>query len=332
MRRARTALLGAFAAALLLAPLVTNRYQLSVLVVVLYFAFVGQAWNIMMGFAGQLSLGHALYVGLGAYTSAALYLHFGISPWVGGAVGVAVAVVMGTVIGALGFRFGVKGVYFALLTIAFAEFTRIVFENVPWVGGTGGFFLPVEGGGALDLWHLRGSPVMFYYLMLALGAATLLLCRRLLATRIGYYWLAIREDQDAAQALGIPVFRMKVLAVMLSAGLTAIGGVFFAFYYNNLFPGQVFSMGRSIEIIMAPIVGGLGTLAGPILGAFLLTPLGEGITLATEALGIQAAGVKQLVYGIMLLLIVKFLPEGVWPWLRRRLGLESWSDDGEDQP
>lgn len=318
-RRAGGAL-AALAVALVVAPFVVDEYLLSVLIVVLYFAYVGQAWNVMMGFAGQLSLGHTIYVGLGAYTSAALFVHFGLTPWLGMVAGVAVAVAAGAAIGFLGFRFGIQGVYFALLTIAFAEFTRILFAHFEWVGATGGLFLPVENRAENDLFNLRGDPTMFYYLILALASGGLALSHALMRSRLGYYWLAIREDQEAAQALGINVFRYKMVAVMLSAAMTALGGVFFAFYYNNLFPSEAFSMYRSIELILAPIVGGLGTLFGPILGAFVLTPLGETITWAMEGLGFRAAGVKLLVYGVVLLMIIKFLPSGVWPWLRGRIG------------
>jgi branched-chain amino acid transport system permease protein len=307
-------------AALVAAPLVATPYLLSVLVVILTYAYLGQAWNIMMGFAGQLSLGHTLYVGLGAYVSAALYVLLDVPPAIGLFAAVAAAMLAGAVVGALGFRFGVKGVYFALLTIAFAEFTRILFQNLPWLGGTGGLFLPVHQRTGADLLHLRGSPLMFYYLILAMTTGLFLLCRALLASPLGYRWLAIREDQEAAQALGINVFRSKLLAVVLSAALTSLGGVFFAFYYNALFPDQVFGMGRSIEIILAPIVGGLGTLVGPLLGAVILTPLGEIISWATDALGFQAAGVKPLFYGVALLGIIKFMPDGVWPHLRAVFG------------
>lgn len=315
-------LLGLAGAVLVAAPWVVDQYVLSVLIITLYFAYVGQAWNLMMGMAGQLSLGHTLYVGLGAYVSAAAFVHFGLSPWIGGMVGVAISALMGAAIGFLAFRFKIGGVYFALLTIAFAEFTRILFEHWQWVGASGGFFLPVASRTTNDLWTLRGGSMMFYYVILALTFGALLLSRWLMRSRLGYFWLALREDEDAAQALGINTFRCKMIAVMLSAGLTAVGGVFTAFYYNSLFPGQSFAMHRSIELILAPIVGGLGTLAGPIVGSFLLTPLGEGLTLLVEKLGLQGAGIKQLFYGVILMVIIVFLPGGVWPWLVQKLGLD----------
>jgi branched-chain amino acid transport system permease protein len=311
--------LGLLVAALLAAPLVVGDYLVSVLIVVLFAAYLGQAWNIMMGFAGQLSIGHALYFGLGAYAGAALFVHFGVPPWLGMPVAAALAGLAGAAIGALGFRFGVQGVYFALLTIAFAEFTRILFDHFAWVGGSAGFFLPVANRASDDLVNLRGSPAMFYYLLLAMVLAALLLCRVLLRRRVGYYWLAIREDQEAAQAAGIPVFRYKVLAVAASAALTSLGGVVYAFYANNLYPEPVFAVGRSVEIMLAPIIGGLGTLIGPILGAFVLTFLGEALTAATSDVRID--GVKQLLYGLILLAIVAAQPAGLWPWLRARLRL-----------
>jgi branched-chain amino acid transport system permease protein len=306
-------------ALLLIAPRFAGDYLLTVLIVILYFAYAGQAWNIMMGFAGQLSLGHAIYVGLGAYTTAALYVHFGIAPWVGAPAAILVAMACGAIIGFLAFRFRVAGVYFAILTIAFAEFARIGFDHFAWVGGSAGFFLPVAQYTSNDLWNLRGSPTMFYYVMLALTLVGFLLGHVLLRSRMGYFWLAIREDEEAARAVGINTFRYKMLAVVISAGMTSLAGIFFAFYYNNLFPEQVFHISRSIELILAPIIGGIGTRFGPILGAFLLTGLSESMTALMGAFGFDVPGAKQVFYGICLLVVITALPDGVWPWLARRL-------------
>ena len=303
-------------------PAFASGYLLSVGFLILYFAFVGQAWNIMMGFAGQLSLGHSLYVGIGAYAAAALYVHFGISPWIGLGASIVLCALAGAVIGFLAFRFGVGGVYFAILTIAFAEFARIGFDHFTWVRGSSGLFLPVANYASNDLWNLRGSPAMFYYIMLALTVAAFIACHLLLRSRMGYYWLAIRESQEAAQALGVNVFRYKMVAVVLSAAMTSLAGVVFAFYYNNLFPEQIFHISRSIELILGPIIGGIGTLAGPIVGAFLLTGLAEGLRELMLQLGIDVPGVKQVFYGICLLFVVMFLPDGVWPPLAKKLGLD----------
>jgi len=315
-------LMAVLAAVLLTLPAFANAYILSVAILILYFAYLGQAWNVMMGFCGQLSLGHSLYVGIGAYVSAALFVHFGIPPWLGIWAAVLACMAAGAAIGVLAFRFGIGGVYFALLTIAFAEFTRIGFDHLDWVGGSGGFFLPVAQREFNDVLALRGSPVMFYYVMLVATVAAFALCTWLLRTRIGYYWQAIREDPEAAQALGINTFRYKMLAVLISAGMSSFSGVFFAFYYNNLFPEQIFSMLRSIEIILGPIIGGTGTLFGPILGAVVLTVLADGITELLAVFGWDIPGVKRVFYGTCLLVVIVFLPNGIWPTLARRLGLE----------
>ncbi len=314
-------LMAALLVALLALPFVAGDYIVTVLILILYFAYVGQAWNIMMGFAGQLSLGHALYVGLGAYAAAGLYVHFGVSPWIGLCASVAISAFAGALIGFLAFRFGVAGVYFAILTIAFAEFARIGFDHFKWVQGSSGFFLPVKNYAANDLWNLRGSPVMFYYVMLAMTAAAFVLCHALLRSRMGYYWQAIRESPEAAEALGVNLFRYKMAAVAISAGLTSLAGVMFAFYYNNLFPEQIFHVSRSIQLILGPIIGGIGTLAGPIVGAFLITGLAEGMREVMLRLGIDVPGVKQVFYGLCLLLVILFLPNGVWPPLAKTLGL-----------
>ena len=311
--------LAALVVALLIAPFIANDYLLTVLILILYYAYTGQAWNLMMGFAGQLSLGHALYAGLGAYVTAALYVHFGIGPWLGLPAAIAIAALSGAIVGFLAFRFGVAGVYFAILTIAFAEFARIGFDHFSWVGGSAGYFLPVANYKTNDLWNLRGAPIMFYYIMLAMTLAALLICRLLIKSRMGYYWQAIREDEAAAAALGINTFRYKMYAVVLSAGMTSVAGMFYAFFYNNLFPEQVFHISRSIEFILAPIIGGIGSLFGPILGAFLLEILAEGLRDVLAMLGVDVPGMRQLFFGVCLLLVVLLLPDGVWPWLARKM-------------
>jgi branched-chain amino acid transport system permease protein len=306
---------------LLAVPWFLNAYLLTLAIMILYLAYTGQAWNVMMGFCGQLSLGHALFVGLGAYTAAALLFHFQIQPWAGLWVAIGVCVLAAAIVGALAFRFGISGVYFALLTIAFAEFTRIGFENFQWVGATGGLFLKVGQREHIDLLSLRGPPIMFYYVILALATFAFVFSGWLLRSRVGYYWQAIRENEDAAQALGINTFLWKMAAITVSAAMTGVAGVFYAFYYNNLFPDQVFHISSSIEIILAPIIGGLGTLFGPIFGAAVITVLGEGITNLVGALGFDIPGVKQVFYGVALMIVILFLPDGIWPPLARRLKL-----------
>jgi branched-chain amino acid transport system permease protein len=309
-------------ALLLVAPLFAGDYLLTVLILILYFAYIGLAWNIMMGFAGQLSLGHALYVGLGAYTAAALYVHFGVGPWIGLLAAAPIAGLVGAFIGFLAFRFRVAGVYFAILTIAVAEFARVGFEHLKWTGASAGLFLPVAQYAHNDPWHLRGHPAMFYYILLAAIVLAVVFSRALLQSRVGYFWLAIREDEEAARASGIDTFRYKMLAVVISAAMTSFAGVIYAFYYNNLFPDQVFGIEQSILIILAPFVGGVGTLFGPILGSFVLEAIAESLRTLLAAVGVDLPGTNQLFFGVVLLFIIIALPEGVWPWFSRRFGLQ----------
>ncbi len=321
MNRKASAALALLAVLLIAFPSFAGPYALSVATLILYFAYTGQAWNVLMGFAGQLSLGHSLYVGVGAYAAGALFYYWGIGPWAGLWVAIAACVAFGLAIGFLAFRFGISGVYLALLTIAFAEFTRVGFDHLDWIGGPGGMFLKVAQRDVWDLANFRGPPLMYYYAMLGLCIFAFAICSLLLKSKAGYYWQAIRENEEAAQALGINVFRWKMIAMAISSAMTAVSGVFFAFYYNNLFPEQIFNISRSIEIILGPIIGGIGTLFGPILGAALLTLLSDGITEAVAALGWDIPGVKQVFYGVVLLVVVMFLPNGIWPAIAKRLRL-----------
>ncbi|MFV0281517.1 MAG: branched-chain amino acid ABC transporter permease [Rhodoblastus sp.] len=317
-----TIALCALGLALLAAPFIVDRYVLSIILLSLLGAYLGQAWNILMGYCGLLSLGHALYVGVGAYASAVLFVKYGIGPWLGVFVAIALCVALAALIGWLGFRFRIEGVYFALLTIAFAEIVRIGFDNWPYVGGAAGFFLPVNASLSDQWWNLRGGPFFFYYLALAMTAASLLIAAALRASRLGHAFLAIREDPTAARALGVDINRTRFLALFISAGMTGVAGVYTAFWTNNLFPAQVLETSKSIEIILAPIIGGLGTLMGPVVGALILVPLGSALTDGLRALGFNAPGVKALVYGLVLMAIIAVAPNGIWPWIARKLGLE----------
>ena len=320
--------LAALLAALVIAPFVVNDYLLTVLILILYFAYTGQAWNIMMGFAGQLSLGHAIYVGLGAYIAALLFTRYGIVPWLGLLAAMPVAAACGAVIGFLAFRFGVAGVYFAILTIAFAEFARIGFDHLDIVNASAGLFLPVAQYAHNDLWRLRGNPAMFYYVILAATVAAFILCRVLLhephrlflarhprgrgsraRRRHRYLPLQNVRGDDLGRR---DVVRRRVLRVFLQQSV----------------PRDRCSTFRSrSRSFSGPIIGGIGTLFGPILGAFVLTGLAESLNSALTALGIDLPGAKQVFYGICLLVVVVALPEGMWPWLARRLGVEERRDD-----
>jgi branched-chain amino acid transport system permease protein len=190
------------------------------------------------------------------------------------------------------------------------------------VGGSSGLFLPVANYSRNDVVHLRGQPVMFYYVILMMTAVAFVMCHALLRSRVGYYWQAIREDEQAARSLGINTFRYKMIAIIISSGMTAPAGVFYAFYYNNLFPEQTFFILRSIEIILGPIIGGIGTLFGPVVGAFLLTGISEGLQELLANFGFDTPGAKRVFYGVCLLVVVMILPNGIWPPIARLLRLQ----------
>lgn len=321
IRRRQWVAASVFLAVLALVPAIAAPFHLSVLALIFLFAFVGIAWNIMMGFAGQLSLGHALYFGVGAYVVAILSERYGVTPWIGMPIAFVVAAVLGVAIGALGFRFEVRGVYFALLTIAFAECARILFEHWGFVGATGGFYLKAVTPDNVPLLTLRGDSTFFYYALLVVMAAGWGLSMWLVQSGVGYRWRAIREDEDAARALGVRAFRLKLIAVAVSGGLTGVAGGWFGLMGGSLFPDSVLGMRISIDVIVAPIIGGMGTLFGPILGAFIIIPLNEWARDLAQASGVN--GLNLLIYGVLLMLVIGLAPEGVWPWIARRIGLSS---------
>jgi branched-chain amino acid transport system permease protein len=299
---------------LLVLPAVLRSYAVTVFTFIFFYAYLGQAWNIIGGYAGQLSAGHAAFVGIGAYTAAMLSLHAGITPWAGMFVGGALSAVLGAVIGFLGFRFGLRGFYFVLLTVAFAEVCRIVALNTEAIGGALGLYITFTGDPRQFQFQDTRA---YYYIALGLMVAATGIAWWIERRRFGRYLIAIREDEEASEALGIDTFKYKMLAIVVSAFLTGIGGTFYAFYLFSLQPNTVFGIPLSVEIIIRPIVGGAGTLLGPILGAFLLSPLAELARYTFAQSG--AHGAHLIVYGVLLVIVVLFFPQGAWPWLRRLL-------------
>jgi branched-chain amino acid transport system permease protein len=297
-------------AVLVALPAVLGPYALTIFVNILFFAYLGQAWNIVGGYAGQLSAGHAAFVGIGGYAAAVLAAETGLTPWLGMVVGAALAAALGAVIGYLGFRFGLRGFYFVLLTVAFAEVCRIVVNNWERVGGAVGFYITFTG----NPWQLQFQDDRAWYyialalLMLATGVAWTMERRR-----FGIYLTAIREDETASEALGVDTLRYKLQAMVLSSFLTGLAGAFYAYRYSSLQPNAVFGIPLSVEIIIRPIVGGSGTLLGPIVGSFILTPLGE-LSRAWFGQG-GWHGAHLIVYGVLLVAVVLFLPQGAVPYV-----------------
>ena len=307
-------LLGAAALAVLLVlPALLGSYAITLFIFIFFYAFLGQAWNIVGGYAGQLSVGHAAFVGVGAYTAAMLSMHMGITPWIGMFIGGALSAGLGAVIGYLGFRFGLRGFYFVLLTVAFAEVCRIVALNTDAVGGALGYYITFTGDPRQ--FQFQDNRV-YYYVALALMLAATGVVAWIERHRFGVYLSAIREDEAASEALGVDTFKYKMLAMTISSFLTGIGGTFYAFYLFSLQPNAVFGIPLSVEIVIRPIVGGAGTLLGPILGSFILAPLAEISRAYFQAAG--WSGAHLIVYGALLIGVVLFLPKGAYPYLAQR--------------
>ncbi len=296
---------------LLVLPPFAGSYALTLATLIFFYAYLGQAWNILGGYAGQLSVGHAAFVGVGAYVTTMLSLSWGITPWIGMFVGAAAAGALGAVIGFLGFRFGLRGFYFVLLTVAFAEICRIVALNTDAIGGAVGLYITFTGDPRQFQFQ---DPRAYYYIALLLMLSATGVVWLVERSRLGAYLVAIREDETAAEALGVDAFRCKLYASVLSAFLTGLGGAFYAFYYFSLQPNSLFGIPLSVDIIIRPIVGGAGTLLGPILGSFILSPLAELSRTYFAAAG--WSGGHLIAYGVLLIAVVLFLPRGAYPYLR----------------
>lgn len=310
-------ILAAVSALFLVLPAFTNDFQLTMLISLLYWAYLGTAWNIMGGYAGQFSFGHASFFGIGAYTSTVLLVNYGVSPWAGIVVGMALAALFGAFMGFLTFRFGVKGHFFALATFAFAEMLRLIAQDWDFIGSSIGLSLPIIGGDSWTLLIFEDAPVNYYWLILGMLVVGTLVSIWIFRSKLGYYLQAVREDEDAAAALGVPVLRYKILAVAISAAITAAGGSFFAQRFTFIDPSLVFGVSVSIEILLRPIFGGSGTIWGPLVGSLVLTPLEE----ASKAFVRQPppflsfiegrSGVDVMLFGVIVILVVIFMPDGI---------------------
>jgi len=299
---------------LLVLPLFLDKYALGIFVMIFFYAYVGQSWNVLTGYTGHISLGHALYIGIGAYTSTYLAQTYGLSPWLGMLVGGLIAALIALFLGFLGFRFGIRGVYFVIMTIAFAEITRLIVSHVEALGSFSGIFLDFNP----SFWNFqfRGN-APYYYISLGFLVASLIAVRLIEVSKLGRFMVAIREDEEAAQSLGVNTFKYNMIAIAISAFMTSLAGAFYANYIYYLHPNTLFGIPLSIELILRPIVGGLGTLFGPVIGSFILTPLSE-ISRAYFAKG-GLEGLHLILYGILAILVVLFMPKGVIVYVRQAL-------------
>lgn len=317
---------------------------LNVFLLIFLFAYWGQCWNILGGYAGQLSLGHAAYVGVGAYTSTLLFVHFGLSPWVGMLAGAGLAGLFGLIIGFLSFHYRLSGPYFALATIAFAELVRLGTLHLEFTGGSLGVLIPL---GEDSFWQFQfTAKAPYYYISLAMMVAVTGFVFWMSRSRLGYYLHAVRQDEQAAAAIGIDTTRYKLIATTLSAALTGAGGTFYAQYTQYIVPDDLITIALSVEIILRTIFGGSATVLGPVVGSFVLTPIAEATRILFSDSGSGAAVVQTFAsdaptsekfatyvdflshggggggalffYGVVMILVCLGMPRGILPWFTRR--------------
>lgn len=315
---------------------------LHVCILIFFFAFMSQAWNIIGGFAGQLSIGHAAFFGIGAYVSTICYIYLGLTPWLGMIVAAGVTAIFGAGLGFVSFHYGLKGPFFALVTVAFAEIIRLTLLHWEFVGAANGILLPYSPEPTIWQFQFQDKEP-YYYIALAMMLASIALVWWIARTRFGYYLLAIRQDEDAAEAVGVPTKRCKIQAIALSAAIAGMGGTFYAQYTQYIVPDDMVVGRVSVEILLGAVIGGAGTVMGPIVGAFILIPIGEATRVIFEgggtgvsltnlinsdvSLGEKFAGyidylasgggggLAIILYGILLMVVVLGMPGGVLPWL-----------------
>lgn len=291
--------------ALIAIPLVVSQpFYLHLFILVFLYAMLGGAWNIIGGYAGQASLGHAVYFGIGAYTSTMLFINYQISPWLGMLAGACIAIVVSVALGYPSFR--TKGHYFVIATIALGEIFFVLFNNWEWVGGAVGKHIPfVETG----FWNFQfAGKTAYYYIALGLLVLQVAFTYFMEKSYFGYYFQAIREDQDTARSLGIQISRYKLIAMAFSAAFMAAGGSFYAQYLLYIDPESVLPMMLSIQVCLIAILGGVGTVFGPILGAFIMIPLAE---FSRAWFGGSGSALDLIIYGLLIMVFAVFKPSGL---------------------
>lgn len=313
IRTAPLVLAGVIALGLPLA--VRSATYLHILVLLYLYAYLTTSWNLVGGFAGVLPLGHAAFVGIGAYTSTVLSLQYGISPWIGMVIGGILAMIVGVIIGLPTFK--MRGAYFALATIAFAEGMRVIVENIDNLGpfrlnGPRGLQIPPLKTGLLNFMFATKEP--YYYIILFMLAGVLLLTYGISRSKLGYYLMAGGEEPEAAMALGVNVARAKLIAMAMSSFLTAFAGTFWAQFTLYIHPKSVMSLDISFEIAFIALIGGRGSIAGPLLGALLLRPVTD---LSRIYFGGKLPGLHLIIFGVVLIVVMLYQPRGLQEPLTR---------------
>lgn len=303
-----TAILAVVAA---LPLVVRDVYLQNVLILTLLYAAVSQSWNILGGYCGQISLGHGLYFGIGAYATSALYILFGVTPWLGLCAGGSLAALLAVALGYPCFR--LNGHYFSIATIVIAEIGLVLVQNWEFVGGAMGLQWPVDQDGWATLQFGRDK-VPYIYLALALFVLTWVATFVIEGSRWGYWWRAVKDNADAARSLGVEVFRSKIAAAAVSAGFTAVGGGFYAAFVGYIDPESVMSFRFSLLFALPAVLGGIGTLWGPALGAAILIPFTE---ILRSYAGGSGSGLDLIIYGGLVTIVALARPDGLLSLVRR---------------
>ena len=292
-------------------PLVfSTPFQQRLGALVLLYAIAASAWNIVGGYAGQVSVGHVVFFGCGAYAAMGAYTHFALSPLVGIPTGIVLAVAIAAIIGVPTLR--LAGHYFSMATIAVAELVRLVVTNTNYLGAAVGLSGPTVPRNVFDLSFISALP--YYYLFLIVLAITLWITWRMANSRMGFYLRAVRDSERAARSLGAPTSRTKLYALMLSAALTSVAGALYAMMFGFVDPESGLGILISVKILIMAALGGAGLLFGPLVGAAILVPLEE---ISNSVLGGKGAGLTFVVYGAIIVLIARFQPGGLLTLVKR---------------
>ncbi|NSZ09698.1 branched-chain amino acid ABC transporter permease [Agrobacterium tumefaciens] len=289
-------------------------YLQNVIVLTLLYAAMAQSWNILSGYCGQISLGHALYFGVGAYVTSFLFVTFGISPWVGMIAGGLLSATLAIVVGYFCFR--LKGHYFTIATIVIAEIGLILVQNSETLGEALGIQWPF-GADSWSTLQFARDKVPYIYVALGLFVVSWLVCYVIEGSRWGYWWRAVKDNSEAAESLGVDVFRSKMAAAAISAFLTAVGGGFYAAFVAYIDPESVMSFKFSLLFALPAVLGGIGTLWGPAVGALILIPLTE---ITRSYLGGSGSGIDLMIYGGLIVVVALARPQGIVSLFNRKQG------------
>jgi branched-chain amino acid transport system permease protein len=315
LRSSRLPIIAAAVVALGLPLVVRSPTYLHIVILLYLYAYLTTSWNLVGGFAGVLPLGHAAFVGIGAYTSTVLSLQYGISPWIGMLVGAVIASLVGVIIGLPTLK--MRGAYFALATIAFAEGIRVMVENIDALGpfklnGPRGLQIPPLKTGLAHFMFAEKEP--YYYIILVMLVGVLMFTWVISRSKLGYYLMAGGEEPEAAEALGVNVARAKLTAMAISSFLTAFAGTFWAQFTLYIHPKSVMSLDMSFEIAFIALIGGRGSIAGPVLGALLLRPVSD---FSRIYFGSTLPGLHLIIFGVVLILVMLYQPRGLQEPLMR---------------